>query len=99
MEELPQSKPLWEVHIVNSPTSDAHGSVIFKLHHALGDGYSLMGALLSCLQRADDPSLPLSFPTLKPSNQESKSTKGICSSFLGCCLRHFTPWQILDGAC
>ncbi|QHO09145.1 hypothetical protein HN51_067695 [Arachis hypogaea] len=81
MEELPQSKPLWEVHIVNSTTSDAHGSVIFKLHHALGDGYSLMGALLSCLQRADDPSLPLSFPTLKPSKQESKSTKGICSSF------------------
>ncbi|XP_020977665.1 O-acyltransferase WSD1 [Arachis ipaensis] len=81
MEELAQSKPLWEVHIVNSPTSDAHGSVIFKLHHALGDGYSLMGALLSCLQRADDPSLPLSFPTLKPSKQESKSTKGICSSF------------------
>jgi hypothetical protein len=29
-----------------------------------------MGALLSCLQRADDPNLPLSFPTLKPSKLE-----------------------------
>ncbi|RDX87691.1 O-acyltransferase WSD1 [Mucuna pruriens] len=73
MEELPQSRPLWEIHIINYPTNDACGSVIFKLHHALGDGYSLMGALLSCLQRADDPSLPLSFPSLKQSKPESSS--------------------------
>ncbi|MED6158340.1 hypothetical protein PIB30_031862 [Stylosanthes scabra] len=93
IEELPQSRPLWEVHIVNKATSDSLGSVIFKLHHALGDGYSLMGALLSCLQRADDPSLPLSFPILKPSknnnnnnNKDSNSnslssSKGICTRF------------------
>ncbi|KAK7267350.1 hypothetical protein RIF29_20019 [Crotalaria pallida] len=73
VEKLPQSRPLWEIHIVNYPTSDAAGIVVFKLHHALGDGYSLMGALLSCLQRADDPSLPLSFPSLKPSKQESSA--------------------------
>ncbi|KAJ1426792.1 O-acyltransferase, WSD1, N-terminal [Sesbania bispinosa] len=75
MEQLPQHRPLWEIHIVKYPTTDASGTVIFKLHHALGDGYSLMGALLSCLQRADDPSLPLSFPSLKPSNPESLSTE------------------------
>ncbi|XP_058739225.1 wax ester synthase/diacylglycerol acyltransferase 5-like [Vicia villosa] len=66
MEKLSQEKPLWEVHIVNYPTKNSLGNMIFKLHHALGDGYSLMGALLSCLQRADNPSLPLSFPCLKP---------------------------------
>lgn len=70
IEQLPQGKPLWEVHIVNYPTKNSLGTIIFKLHHALGDGYSLMGALLSCLQRADDPSLPLSFPSLKPSKLE-----------------------------
>ncbi|XP_061367099.1 wax ester synthase/diacylglycerol acyltransferase 4-like [Gastrolobium bilobum] len=80
IEQLPQGRPLWEIHIVNYPTSDASGSVIFKLHHALGDGYSLMGALLSCLQRADDPSLPLSFPSLKSSKQES-STKSFYRRF------------------
>ncbi|KAH9792405.1 diacylglycerol O-acyltransferase [Citrus sinensis] len=64
-EEMPQSQPLWEVHIVKYPTSNAAGSVIFKLHHALGDGFSLMGALLSCLQRADDPSRPLTFPSVR----------------------------------
>ncbi|XP_027352697.1 O-acyltransferase WSD1-like [Abrus precatorius] len=80
MEQLPQCRPLWKIHIVNYPTRDACSSVIFKLHHALGDGYSLMGALLSCLQRADDPSLPLSFPSLKQSKEES-STKSFGRKF------------------
>ncbi|KAL9458119.1 hypothetical protein AB3S75_007053 [Citrus x aurantiifolia] len=64
-EQMPQSQPLWEVHIVKYPTSNAASSVILKLHHALGDGFSLMGALLSCLQRADDPSRPLTFPSVR----------------------------------
>ncbi|KAI4351612.1 hypothetical protein L6164_005956 [Bauhinia variegata] len=78
MEPLPQSRPLWEIHIVNYPTSNAASSVVFKLHHGLGDGYSLMGALLSCLQRADDPSLPLSFPLIK---SESANDYSIFSRF------------------
>ncbi|CAK9171067.1 unnamed protein product [Ilex paraguariensis] len=57
MDQLPQDQPLWEVHIIKYPTSNAAGSVVLKLHHALGNGYSLTGALLSSLQRADDPSL------------------------------------------
>ncbi|CAK8540624.1 unnamed protein product [Lathyrus sativus] len=73
IEPLPQGKPLWEIHIVNYPTKTSLGNIIFKLHHALGDGYSLMGALLSCLQRADDPSLPLSFPSLKPSKSDASN--------------------------
>ncbi|KAB5520017.1 hypothetical protein DKX38_024336 [Salix brachista] len=65
IEQLPQSQPLWEVHIINYPTSHAASSIIFKLHHSLGDGFSLMGALLSCLQRADAPPLPLTFPSVQ----------------------------------
>nr|POE95316.1 o-acyltransferase wsd1 [Quercus suber] len=71
MEHFSQNKPLWEIHIVKYPTSNAAGTIIFKLHHALGDGYSLMGALLSCLQRADNPSLPLTFPSHQRSELES----------------------------
>ncbi|KAK7258561.1 hypothetical protein RIF29_24141 [Crotalaria pallida] len=67
-ERTPQTRPLWEIHIIKYPTKNASGTIIFKLHHALGDGYSLMGTLLSCLQRVDDPSLPLSFPSKTPSN-------------------------------
>ncbi|XP_047941428.1 wax ester synthase/diacylglycerol acyltransferase 4-like [Salvia hispanica] len=63
MEQLPNHRPLWEIHILRYPTKNAAGNYIFKLHHSLGDGYSLMGALLSCLQRVDDPSVPLTFPS------------------------------------
>ncbi|KAL9277421.1 hypothetical protein ACSQ67_025030 [Phaseolus vulgaris] len=69
-ERTPQNKPLWEIHIIKYPTSNAAGTIIFKLHHALGDGYSLMGALLSCLQRIDDPSLPLTFPSRTSSSSQ-----------------------------
>ncbi|KAI3946473.1 hypothetical protein MKX01_017689 [Papaver californicum] len=57
VEQLPQSRPLWKIHIFKYPTTIAAGTIFFKLHHALGDVYSLMGALFSCLQRSDNPSL------------------------------------------
>ncbi|KAH7859411.1 hypothetical protein Vadar_000756 [Vaccinium darrowii] len=72
LDRFPQDKPLWEIHLFKYPTSNAAGSIIFKLHHALGDGFSLMGALLSCLQRADNPSLPLTFPSRESSSHENK---------------------------
>ncbi|KAF8391334.1 hypothetical protein HHK36_023638 [Tetracentron sinense] len=69
MESLPQNRPLWELHIMKYPTSNAAGTTLaFKLHHALGDGFSLMGALFACLRRSDDPSLPLTFPSSRPGN-------------------------------
>lgn len=80
MDPLPQDRPLWEVHIIKYPTSKAAGHTIFKLHHALGDGYSLMGALLSCVQRADNPSLPLTFPSTRSSSEvKSNNTTGVIS--------------------
>ena len=66
LSQLPQSQPLWEIHFIKYPTSNAAGTVIFKIHHSIGDGYSLVGALLSCLQRADNPSLPLTLPSVQP---------------------------------
>ncbi|XP_011012031.1 PREDICTED: O-acyltransferase WSD1-like, partial [Populus euphratica] len=66
LSQLPQSQPLWEIHFIKYPTSNEAGTVIFKIHHSIGDGYSLMGALLSCLQRADNPSLPLTLPSVEP---------------------------------
>ncbi|OVA00388.1 O-acyltransferase [Macleaya cordata] len=84
MERLPESRPLWEISIFKYPTSKAAGTLIFKLHHALGDGYSLMGALFTCLKRADNPSLPLTFPSLRPdynNNNKKKSVLGLLSVF------------------
>ncbi|GAB4832009.1 hypothetical protein Ancab_006026 [Ancistrocladus abbreviatus] len=80
-EPLPHDKPLWQIHIIKYPTNNATASLIFKLHHALGDGYSLMGALLSCLQRADNPALPLTFPSQHQRSTFDRDTKNIISSF------------------
>ncbi|XP_058217785.1 wax ester synthase/diacylglycerol acyltransferase 11-like isoform X3 [Rhododendron vialii] len=77
LDEFPQNKPLWEVHILKYTTSNAAGHIIFKLHHALGDGFSLMGALLSCLQRADNPSPPLTFPSHESSSTRNGKDNGI----------------------
>nr|GEV26538.1 O-acyltransferase WSD1-like [Tanacetum cinerariifolium] len=80
MVPLPQTRPLWEIHIIKYPTSNASSSLVFKLHHALGDGYSLMGALLSCLQRADNPSLPLTFPNIKKSPKVDNEPKSLINA-------------------
>ncbi|XP_027061878.1 O-acyltransferase WSD1-like [Coffea eugenioides] len=76
LQPLPQSQPLWEIHIIKYPTKNAAGNLVFKLHHALGDGYSIMGALLSCLQRADDPSLPITFPEFQMNPKGKNNDEG-----------------------
>ncbi|KAK4378447.1 hypothetical protein RND71_000309 [Anisodus tanguticus] len=47
---LSLTKPLWEFHLLL-----AHKCAVLRLHHALGDGISLMSMFLSCCRRADDP--------------------------------------------
>ena len=81
MDQFPQSKPLWEVHIFKYPTSNAAGNIIFKLHHSLGDGYSLMGALLSCLQSVDNPSAPLTLPSRPHTELESDNKSALAKVF------------------
>ncbi|CAK8577023.1 unnamed protein product [Lathyrus sativus] len=107
IERTPQDKPLWEIHIINYPTTNAASTIIFKLHHSIGDGYSLMGALLSCLQRVDNPSLPLTFPLR--SQLDSKYTdkslfknlyldiSSIFSSILDCASSIIKTRMIPDG--
>ncbi|WVZ15413.1 hypothetical protein V8G54_012979 [Vigna mungo] len=75
VEHLPQHRPLWELHIVKYPTSKGMGTLVFKLHHALGDGFSLMGALLSCMERADKASLPFTLPSSQTPKTRISNTK------------------------
>ncbi|XP_019159173.1 PREDICTED: O-acyltransferase WSD1-like [Ipomoea nil] len=82
MDPFPETLPLWEIHIFRYPTSNAAGNCIFKLHQSLGDGYSLMGALLSCLQRADNPALPLTFPRRQGSGKkEGENSNAVARAF------------------
>ncbi|KAL0444320.1 UNVERIFIED_CONTAM: O-acyltransferase WSD1 [Sesamum latifolium] len=82
MEQLPPNRPLWEIHVLKYPTKNAAGNLIFKLHHSLGDGYSLMGALLSCLQRVDNPLMPLTFPSRQSNGGRNYALLGRVPRFL-----------------
>ncbi|RRT50130.1 hypothetical protein B296_00026708 [Ensete ventricosum] len=56
---MDRSRPLWDLHILNFPTSDAAAVTVLRVHHSLGDGTSLMSLLLACTRKASDPdSLP-----------------------------------------
>ncbi|KAL8205168.1 hypothetical protein R6Q57_008719 [Mikania cordata] len=51
-------KPLWEVHVLS-----AHKCVVLRVHHALGDGISLMSLILTLSRKRDDP---METPTIEP---------------------------------
>ena len=52
---MDQSRPLWELHVLDFPTSEAASAVVFRIHHALGDGTSLVSLLLACTRSAANP--------------------------------------------
>ncbi|XP_047331901.1 wax ester synthase/diacylglycerol acyltransferase 11-like [Impatiens glandulifera] len=55
---LPTDKPLWEFHVLVP-----NKCVVLRVHHALGDGISLMALMLSGCRKANDPNNPLVLPT------------------------------------
>lgn len=49
------SRPLWEFHILNFPTSSTvAATAVFRCHHSLGDGTSMISLVLASAQSADD---------------------------------------------
>ncbi|CAN1278617.1 Wax ester synthase/diacylglycerol acyltransferase 6 [Linum perenne] len=55
---LGQDKPLWEIHLLT-----AERCIVFRIHHALGDGISLMSMLLADCRTISDPDAPVALPT------------------------------------
>ncbi|XP_018717958.2 O-acyltransferase WSD1-like [Eucalyptus grandis] len=51
-------KPLWDVHLLM-----AHQCMVLRIHHALGDGISLISSFLGGSRRVDDPE---AVPTIGP---------------------------------
>eukprot|EP00850_Spirogloea_muscicola_P004722 SM000020S06072 [mRNA] locus=s20:940673:943199:+ [translate_table: standard] len=47
-----RSRPLWEALVVDPGRG---GAAVFRIHHSLGDGVSLMSLLLACTRRAAPP--------------------------------------------
>ncbi|XP_029130002.1 O-acyltransferase WSD1 isoform X2 [Cajanus cajan] len=69
---LDLSKPLWEVHLLNIKTSDAESVGIFRIHHSMGDGASLISLLLAATRKASDPDALPTVPNQKrPSHHRS----------------------------
>ncbi|XP_065871396.1 wax ester synthase/diacylglycerol acyltransferase 5-like [Euphorbia lathyris] len=65
---LSSDKPLWEIHLMLEKKC-----LIFRIHHALGDGISLMSMLLAGCRKAEDPE---AVPTLGASGGGNRDRKG-----------------------
>ncbi|KAK8495867.1 hypothetical protein V6N12_018047 [Hibiscus sabdariffa] len=80
--QISMSIPMWDCHVLNLQTSDAESTLVFRVHHSLGDGTSLMSLLISC---SDE--LP-SFPEMK---KPRSAGTGRFSIWLGRC------WNLKDA--
>ncbi|SPT16026.1 unnamed protein product [Triticum aestivum] len=61
---MDHSRPMWEFHILDFPTSEATATAVMRVHHSLSDGTSLLMLLLSSTRSAADPSKPPALPPL-----------------------------------
>ncbi|XP_066315102.1 wax ester synthase/diacylglycerol acyltransferase 11-like isoform X3 [Miscanthus floridulus] len=52
---MDRSRPLWEFHFLDFPTSEAAATVAVRVHHSLADGMSLLTLLMACTRSAADP--------------------------------------------
>ncbi|GLJ12923.1 hypothetical protein SUGI_0200600 [Cryptomeria japonica] len=59
---LDEQRPLWDVHAFRVNLKDARGVFIIRVHHALGDGISLLSFALSRCRRVAEPDIPLVLP-------------------------------------
>jgi len=54
--QLDRGKPLWEIHTLDRP--GAGTVVLARVHHAIGDGFALLGVLLAICDDAPAPAEP-----------------------------------------
>ncbi|KAE8662457.1 anther-specific protein SF18-like [Hibiscus syriacus] len=58
---IDKSQPLWDLHLLNLRTPESEAVGVFRIHHSLGDGTSLMSLLLACTRQTNDP---MALPTI-----------------------------------
>ncbi|KAG8078090.1 hypothetical protein GUJ93_ZPchr0007g4528 [Zizania palustris] len=61
---MDESRPLWEFHVLDFPTSEATATTAIRVHHSLGDGMSLLTLLMACTRSAADPTMLPAMPPL-----------------------------------
>ncbi|MCL7027359.1 hypothetical protein MKW94_022703 [Papaver nudicaule] len=61
---LSDDKPLWELHVLKD-----QNALVWRIHHALGDGVSLMSLILAMCRKVDQPD---QLPTIPKSVKKNK---------------------------
>ncbi|KAI3977042.1 hypothetical protein MKX01_034021 [Papaver californicum] len=74
---IDMSKPLWELHILNVKTAEAESIGVFKVHHSIGDGTSLISLLLACTRKTADPNALPTVPVTKKRPVSLKRSEGV----------------------
>lgn len=62
---LSDDKPLWEIHLL-----PAHKALVLRIHHALGDGTSILSLTLTMFRKLNDPEQS---PTTEPLISSSRT--------------------------
>ncbi|KAE8709434.1 putative CAP [Hibiscus syriacus] len=70
---IDKSQPLWDLHLLNLRTSQSESVGIFRIHHSLGDGTSLLSLLLACTRQTNDSQALPTIPIRK--KQEKKADR------------------------
>lgn len=79
---LDKSRPLWDIHVLHLQISEEVKALgIFRIHHSLGDGASLMSLLLALTRQTSDPQALPTIPVQKICEDETlvsnKNFKGL----------------------
>lgn len=61
---MDHSRPLWQLHLLDIPSSEAASTAVMRVHHSLGDGMSLLTLVMSCTRSAADPTRLPAMPPL-----------------------------------
>lgn len=67
---MDSSRPLWHCHILNGTSGIAASHMVIRVHHAFGDGTSLMSLLLACTRRLGSPDQLPSVPVASKKRKE-----------------------------
>ncbi|XP_074281673.1 wax ester synthase/diacylglycerol acyltransferase 11-like isoform X2 [Silene latifolia] len=91
------SKPLWEIHLLNIKTKNANAIGIFKIHHSMGDGTSIMSHVLACTRQTANPNALPTLPTDKNKKRvlRPSSSLGLLSLFYGMLFLFKMVWNTL----
>ncbi|KAL2318150.1 hypothetical protein Fmac_032026 [Flemingia macrophylla] len=71
---LDLSKPLWELHLLNIKTSNAEAVGVFRIHHSIGDGVSLISLLIAATRKSSNLDALPTVPTQKRDTLHHRSS-------------------------